>query len=106
MTKSKFVIEKIAKLLEQGLISYKDLSSEILNIIKSKKDEFIFKLDLSTKEELEILKKRLEIVERKLERKNKSKKTKKVKKSYPLNLSLVNFLILYYHHATGRYLMQ
>tara|TARA_B100001778_G_scaffold284402_1_gene250783 strand:+ start:295 stop:540 length:246 start_codon:yes stop_codon:yes gene_type:complete len=81
MTKSKFVIDKIAKLLEQGLISYKDLSSEILNIIKSKKDEFIFKLDLSTKEELEILKKRLEIVERKLERKNKSKKTKKVKKS-------------------------
>jgi hypothetical protein len=81
MTKSKFVIEKIAKLLEQGLISYKDLSNEILNIIKSKKDEFIFKLDLSTKEELEILKKRLEIVERKLERKNKSKKTKKVKKS-------------------------
>jgi len=81
MTKSKFVIEKIAKLLEHGLISYKDLSSEILNIIKSKKDEFIFKLDLSTKEELEILKKRLEIVERKLERKNKSKKTKKVKKS-------------------------
>ena len=81
MTKSKFVIEKIAKLLEQGLISYKDLSSEILNIIKSKKDEFIFKLDLSTKEELEILKKRLEIVERKLERKNKSKNTKKVKKS-------------------------
>ena len=81
MTKSKFVIEKIAKLLEQGLVSYKDLSSEILNIIKSKKDEFIFKLDLSTKEELEILKKRLEIVEKKLERKNKSKKTKKVKKS-------------------------
>ena len=81
MTKSKFVIEKIAKLLEQGLVSYKDLSSEILNIIKSKKDEFIFKLDLSTKEELEILKKRLEIVERKLERKNKSKNTKKVKKS-------------------------
>ena len=81
MTKSKFVIEKIVKLLEQGLISYKDLSSEILNIIKSKKDEFIFKLDRSAKEELEILKKRLEIVERKLEKKNKSKKIKKVKKS-------------------------
>ena len=81
MTKSKFVLEKIAKLLEQGLISYKDLSTEILNIIKSKKDEFIFKMDLSTKEELEILKKRLEIVERKLERKIKLKKTKKVKKS-------------------------
>ena len=81
MTKSKFVIDKIAKLLEQGLISYKDLSNEILNIIKSKKDEIIFKLDLSTKEELEIVKKRLEILEKKVNKKNKSAKTKKVKKS-------------------------
>jgi|TARA_Y100001970_G_scaffold54450_1_gene69016 BMFP domain-containing protein YqiC len=81
MTKSKFVIDKIAKLLEQGLISYKDLSNEILNIIKSKKDEIIFKLDLSTKEELEIVKKRLEILEKKLNKKNKSAKIKKVKKS-------------------------
>tara|TARA_B100002019_G_scaffold93626_1_gene80728 strand:- start:58 stop:303 length:246 start_codon:yes stop_codon:yes gene_type:complete len=81
MTKSKFVIDKIAKLLEQGLISYKDLSNEILNIIKSKKDEIIFKLDLSTKEELEIVKKRLEILEKKLNKQNKSAKIKKVKKS-------------------------
>ena len=81
MTKSKFVIDKIAKFLEQGLISYKDLSNEILNIIKSKKDEIIFKLDLSTKEELEIVKKRLEILEKKLNKKNKSAKIKKVKKS-------------------------
>ena len=81
MTKSKFVIDKIAKLLEQGLISYKDLSNEILNIIKSKKDEIIFKLDLSTKKELEIVKKRLEILEKKLNKKNKSAKIKKVKKS-------------------------
>ncbi len=81
MTKSKFVIDKIAKLLEQGLISYKDLSNEILNILKSKKDEIIFKLDLSTKEELEIVKKRLEILEKKLNKQNKSAKIKKVKKS-------------------------
>ena len=81
MTKSKFVIDKIAKLLEQGLISYKDLSNEILNIIKSKKDEIIFKLDLSTKEELEIVKKRLEILEKKLNKKNNSAKIKKRKKS-------------------------
>ena len=81
MTKSKFVIDKIAKLLEQGLISYKDLSNEILNIIKSKKDEIIFNLDLSTKEEIEIVKKRLEILEKKLNKQNKSAKIKKVKKS-------------------------
>ena len=77
MTKSKFVIDKIAKLLEQGLISYKDLSQEIVNVLKSKKDEIIFKLDLSTKEELEILKKRVDL----LEKKSNKKKSKKVKKS-------------------------
>tara|TARA_B100000927_G_C16140867_1_gene339305 strand:- start:96 stop:341 length:246 start_codon:yes stop_codon:yes gene_type:complete len=81
MTKSKFVFEKFTKLVEQGLVSYKDFSNEILNILKSKKDEFIFKLDLSTKEELEVLKKRVESIERKLEKKSKQKKTKKVKRS-------------------------
>ena len=75
MSKSKFVIDRLAKLFEQGLISYKDLSNEIINILKSKKDEIVFRLDLPTKEELEILKKRIEILEKKL------KKTKKVKKS-------------------------
>ena len=67
MSKSKFVIDRLAKLFEQGLISYKDLSSEILNILRSKKDEIIFKLDLPTKEEFEILKKRIEILEKKFE---------------------------------------
>ena len=50
MSKSKFVIDRFAKLFEQGLISYKDLSNEIINILKSKKDEIIFKLDLPSKE--------------------------------------------------------
>ena len=31
MAKSKLIIDKIAKLFEQGLITYKDLSKEILN---------------------------------------------------------------------------
>ncbi len=75
MSKSKFVIDRLAKLFEQGLISYKDLSNEIINILKSKKDEIVFKLDLPSKEEFEILKKRVEKLE------NKLKKTKKVKKS-------------------------
>ena len=75
MSKSKFVIDRLAKLFEQGLISYKDISNEIINILKSKKDEIIFKLDLPSIEEFEILKKRVEKLE------NKLKKTKKVKKS-------------------------
>jgi hypothetical protein len=83
MTKSKFVIDKLAKLFEQGLISYKDLSSEILNVLKSKRDEIIFKMKLTSKEETDILVKRIENLEKKIEKleKNKLKKTTKVKKS-------------------------
>tara|TARA_X000000368_G_C23005296_1_gene700890 strand:+ start:394 stop:636 length:243 start_codon:yes stop_codon:yes gene_type:complete len=79
MTKSKFIIDKIAKVFEQGLISYKDLSSEILNILRSKRDEIVFKLKLTSKEETEILSKRIEKIEsriQKIEKKN-SKKAKR-----------------------------
>jgi len=83
MTKSKFVIDKLAKLFEQGLISYKDLSSEIVNVLKSKRDEIIFKMKLTSKEESDILINRVENLEKKIEKleKNKLKKrTIKVKK--------------------------
>tara|TARA_B110001454_G_scaffold173590_1_gene164869 strand:+ start:308 stop:559 length:252 start_codon:yes stop_codon:yes gene_type:complete len=83
MSKSKFVIDKLAKLFEQGLVSYKDLSNEILNILRSKRDEIVFKMKLTSKEETDILNKRVENLEKKIEhfeRKNK-KKTKRVKKS-------------------------
>ena len=82
MSKSKFVIDKLAKLFEQGLISYRDLSSEILNILKSKRDEIIFKMKITSKEETDILNQRIENLEKKikkLEKKN-LKKTNKVKK--------------------------
>ena len=84
MTKSKFVIDKLAKLFEQGLISYKDLNSEIINILKSKRDEIIFKMKLTSKEETEILLKRIEKTEKKigkLENTNLKKKVKKAKRS-------------------------
>ena len=82
MSKSKFVIDKLAKLFEQGLISYRDLSSEIVNILKSKRDEVIFKMKLTSKEETEILNKRVENLEKKiqkLEKKNLKKKSKKAR---------------------------
>ena len=84
MTKSKFVIDKLTKLFEQGLISYKDLSSEIINVLRSKRDEIIFKMKLTSKEETDILIKRVEYLEKKinkLEKKSPNKKSTKVKKS-------------------------
>ena len=83
MTKSKFVIDKLAKLFEQGLISYKDLSSEILHILRSKRDEIVFKMKLASKEETDILIKRVESLEKKIIKleSNFKKKSTKVKKS-------------------------
>ena len=83
MSKSKFVIDKLAKLFEQGLVSYKDLSNEILNILRSKRDEIVFKMKLTSKEETDILNKRVENLEKKVEQldKKNKKKTKRVKKS-------------------------
>ena len=78
MSKSKIILEKLSKLLEQGIISYKDLSNEIINIIKSQRDEIVLRMKITTKEETEILKKRIEKLENDM---NKIKKSKKVKRS-------------------------
>ena len=84
MSKSKFVIDKLAKLFEQGLISYKDLSSEILNILRSKRDEIIFKMKLTSKEETEILNKRVENLEKKFQKFEKKFHKKKTKRGAKL----------------------
>ena len=84
MSKSKFVIDKLAKLFEQGLISYKDLSSEILSILKSKRDEVVFKMELASKEETEILNKRVENLEKKFQKFEKKFHKKKTKRGTKL----------------------
>ena len=80
MSKSRFVFDKFAKLIEQGLINYKDISDEIISILKSKRDEIVFKMKLASKEEVEVLHKRISNLEKKLEEKKKIKKIKRVKK--------------------------
>jgi hypothetical protein len=83
MSKSKFIIDKFARLIEEGFISYKDFSSEVLNLLKSKRDEIIFKMKLTSKEETEVLNKRIENLEKKIQKLEKNylkKRTKTVKK--------------------------
>ncbi len=82
MKNSKFIIDKLAKVLEQGLISSKDLSTEFINILKSKRDEVVFKMRLTSKDEFDVLSKRVEHLENKIKKfEQKGKKIKKVKKS-------------------------
>jgi len=81
MSKSRFVLDKFAKLIEQGLLNYKDLSDEVVNILKSKREEIIFRMKLTSKEEFEILNKRVQSLEKKLYVKKKNKSSKKIKRA-------------------------
>ena len=81
MSKSKLFFDQISKFIEQGLYNYKDISNEFISILKSKRDEMIYKLKLTGTEETEIIIKRVEVLEKKIEKlEKKRKKTKKVKK--------------------------
>jgi len=83
MKNSKFVFDRLAKLFEQGLMSSKDLANELMIILKSKRDEIVFKMKLTSKDEFEVLSKRVENLEKKIDQINikKKRKIKRVKKS-------------------------
>ena len=82
MKNSKFVIDKLAKLFEKGLVSSKDLADEILTILKSKRDEIVFRMKLTSKDEFDVLSKRVENLEKIISQsKRTKKKTKQVRKS-------------------------
>ena len=83
MKNSKFIFDKLAKLFEQGIISSKDLSAELLNILKSKRDEIVFKMKITSKDEFEVLSKRVENLEKKINqiKAKKKRNTRLVKKS-------------------------
>jgi polyhydroxyalkanoate synthesis regulator phasin len=81
MKNSKFLIDKLGKLFEQGIISSKDLTSELFNILKSKRDEIVFKMKIVSKDEFDVLSKRVENLENKIKKLETRKKTKRAKKS-------------------------
>ena len=81
MTKSKILIDRLAKLLEEGLLTSKDIGDEIKNSLNYKKENVINKLNLVTRDEFEIQKARLDKIQEEFGRLKKRKKTKKVKKS-------------------------
>jgi len=88
MKNSKFVFNKLSEVFEKGLITSKDLGNEIFNILRSKRDEIVFKMKLTSKDEFEVLAKRVENLENKIAKLKQTKtktvvkkKIKRVKKS-------------------------
>ena len=81
MTKSKILIDRLAKLIEEGLLTSKDISDEIKNLLNYKKESILNKLNLVTRDEFEIQKARLDKIQKEFNIIKKKKNTKKVRKS-------------------------
>ena len=57
MSNSEKIIRVLSDLLEQGVLSSQDIKKEILTDIKFKRDNFIDKLELVSRDEFNMLKK-------------------------------------------------
>ena len=77
------IFKTISNLLENGILTSKDIKKEISEDFKFKKNKIINKLELVTREEFEVLKK---IVQKQNETINKLKNKKKTKRQRNLNL--------------------
>ncbi len=57
MNNSEKILKSLSSLIENGILTSKDIKKEISTDLKFQKDKLISKLDLVTREEFEILKK-------------------------------------------------
>ncbi len=79
MSNSEKILKSLSSLIENGILTSKDIKKEISTDLKFKKDRIINKLDLVSREEFEVLKKivqKQDTIIKKLS-KNKTKKAKK-----------------------------
>ena len=74
MSKSKILIDRLAKLIEEGLFTTKDIGDEIKNSLNYKKENIINKLNLVTRDEFEIQKARLDKIQKEFSKFKKRKK--------------------------------
>ena len=79
MSNSEKILKTISNLLENGILTSKDLQKEISTDLKFQKDKIINKLQLVSREEFEVLKKLVEKQDQKI--KKLMTKTKRAKKS-------------------------
>tara|TARA_B100001063_G_C16261008_1_gene309887 strand:- start:228 stop:473 length:246 start_codon:yes stop_codon:yes gene_type:complete len=81
MSNSEKILKTISSLIENGILTSKDIKQEISSDLKFKRDKIINKLDLVSREEFDVLKKIIQKQDAVIKKLLKNKKTKKVKKS-------------------------
>ncbi len=80
MSNSEKILKLLSSLIENGILTSKDIKKEISTDLKFKKDKIFNKLELVSREEFEVLKKivqKQDIIIKKLVKTNKIKKVKK-----------------------------
>jgi len=81
MKNSEKILKSISSLIENGILTSKDIRKEISTDLKFKKDKIINKLELVSREEFEVLKKIVQKQDSIIKKLIKNKKTKKAKRS-------------------------
>jgi BMFP domain-containing protein YqiC len=81
MSNSEKLLKTLSSLIENGILTSKDIQKEISTDFKFRRDKLINKLELVSREEFEILKKIVQKQELAIKKLSKKKKSKKVKKS-------------------------
>ncbi len=81
MNNSEKILKTISSLIENGILTSKDIKKELSTDLKFKKDKIINKLQLVSREEFEVLKKLVQKQDIIIKNLQKKKKTKKAKRS-------------------------
>tara|TARA_B100000123_G_C25370540_1_gene271226 strand:+ start:237 stop:482 length:246 start_codon:yes stop_codon:yes gene_type:complete len=81
MSNSEKILKSLSNLIENGILTSKDIKNEISTDLKFKKSKILNKLELVSKEEFEVLKKIVQKQGEIIKKLSKNKKIKKVKKS-------------------------
>ena len=81
MSNSEKILKSLSSLIENGILTSKDIKKEISTDLKFTRDKIINKLDLVSREEFDVLKKVVQNQDATIKKLAKSKKIKKVKKS-------------------------
>ena len=81
MSNSEKLLKTLSILIENGILTSKDIQKEISTDLKFTRDKLINKFELVSREEFEVLKKLVQKQELAIKKLSKNKKFKKVKKS-------------------------
>lgn len=81
MSNSEKILKTLSSLIENGILTSKDIQKEISTDLKFKKDRIINKLQLVSRDEFEVLKKLVQKQDTIIKKLLKDKKIKKAKKS-------------------------